>query len=472
MILLTGRVKVPVPAPRHVRVRAPVDSDAGQVLPAVLPFDLGRVAKPPRVEARVPVVWQYATPAVVPDCRVAAVVPVLPIVLARRPPTRNRLIASGSANVSGAAAIHASLAVPYAEQSILVSQSAAIGVSQPAGNTVGVAGSADVRARYTVAATNSIGVSGVASDRVRHTVSASQTVQVSGTGSGVRATYGLAASQTITTSGVGDVRPTVPLSATQDVSASGAASTVPSVGSVNADASNDCEVTGSADVRARYTVDAVNSVSAGGSASRDGITIPLAATQAIAVSETADVRARYTLAATQSVAVSESGVVTPSVAAAQAVATACSADARARYTLAAAGSAAMSQSATVAARYFSQQRMNKSGTDGWNGNQVTGWVSDTTYPATISSSKLVVQGTKQGATINLVAVVSSSTNNNGWIQVYCNNVAVGTQQTFPSTQSTRSLSFTMDVNAGDLLEMRANSSYNGHVYAGTYLEVL
>lgn len=112
---------------------------------------------------------------------------------------------------------------------------------------------------------------------------------------------------------------------------------------------------------------------------------------------------------------------------------------------------------------FTRQRMVKVGTFGRPGNinateKITGWSSDTTYPASITSDSLVVQGS---GTVTLAWSFSGS---GGTTTVRHNGTQVG---------SGRSGSTQIAVTSGDEITGWLTSTYgvNTSVTAGSWIEV-
>ncbi|WIC40228.1 minor tail protein [Gordonia phage Holliday] len=329
MIVLAGRVVTPVPNRPYVFTAVPV-SRVGVVLPAV-PHVRTRLPAVPSVGVKLPSVPRYRT---------------------RRPPTKERLVAGNTMSVSGSAVVHARLGVEFAEQSVQVDQVGKLAVGVNAAGSAVVLGSAVVRALYTVTGTNSIdtGASGVA--RPRHVLAASQAIVTATDGGGARALYALAATQDIVVDQPVVSRPLIEVDAAQGMGVASTASSVPSVGTVNADATQSLLVESVAVVRVRHSVAAVQGIETGESTILDGVRVPLSAIQNVVVSGVGDGRARYSLNASNSLAVADVATPVPSLAAAGSSLVDGTALSRARHTLAASSSAVVDSTATATAAYF------------------------------------------------------------------------------------------------------------------------
>lgn len=329
MIVLAGRVTTPVPNRPYIITGVPV-SRVGTVLPA-RPHVKARLPESPKVRAKLPSAPHYRT---------------------RRPPTKNRLVAGNTTVVSGSAVVHARLGVEFAEQSVQVDQAGKLAVGLGAVSAVGVSGSALVRALYRVDASNAAGVAGSGVARARHTLAASQAIATTTDGGDARALYSLNAAQNIVVVQPVESRPFIDVAATQDITAASAASSVPSAGTVNADATQDIGVDTAAIVRVRHSVAATQSIVSGQSTVLDGLRVPLAASQGVAVVGSGDARALYALAASQAVVTSSAGVVSPSLSAIGTAGVDGSGTSRVRHTLAANSSAAVDSTATASAASY------------------------------------------------------------------------------------------------------------------------
>lgn len=135
----------------------------------------------------------------------------------------------------------------------------------------------------------------------------------------------------------------------QDANADPVASIVPSVGTVEVEATQTAEATATAEVRVRHSVDAVSTAVGETSMTRDRIRVPIDATQAATATPTAQTRARYTLDATQQAAAAQTAKATPVLGATQAATTDSTGTARGRHTINAASSAVASATATAEA---------------------------------------------------------------------------------------------------------------------------
>lgn len=128
---------------------------------------------------------------------------------------------------------------------------------------------------------------------------------------------------------------------------------------------------------------------------------------------------------------------------------------------------------------FTQQRMNKSGNYNSGSNfsleQVTGWVSDGTYPATVTSHKLVVQGS---GTVTITAVLDQQTDDTakpGALKLMHNSsiIATGDMTNYQNRQTITVTATDVDVAEGDTvwLQVQTGSSVAAIVYAGSYIDV-
>ncbi|WNM69739.1 minor tail protein [Gordonia phage Crater] len=329
MIVLAGRVVTPVPNRPYVFTAVPV-SRVGVVLPAV-PHVRTRLPSVPSVGVKLPSVPRFRT---------------------RRPPTKERLVAGNTFTVSGSAVVHARLGVEFAEQSAQVDQAGKLAIGLNAAGAAVVSGTAVVRALYTVTATNSVDTVQSGVSRPRHVLTATQAIVIATDGGGARALYSLAASQDIVVDQPVVSRPLIEVDAAQDIAVVSSASSVPSVGTVNADATQTLAVESVAVVRVRHTVSAVQSIETGESTILDGLRVPLAAAQNVGVSGVGDGRARYTLNASNSVAVTDVATPVPSLTATGSSVVAGTALSRARHILAASSSAVVDSTATATAAYF------------------------------------------------------------------------------------------------------------------------
>lgn len=329
MIVLAGRVTTPVPNRPYIFTGVPV-SRVATVLPGV-PHVKARLPGVPRVGSKLPVAPHYRT---------------------RRPPTKNRLVAGNTTTVTGSAVVHARLGVEFAEQSVQVDQAGKTAVGLGAVSAVGVSGSALVRALYRVDASNTVGVAGSGVARARHTLAASQAIATTTDGGDARALYSLTATQNIVVDQPVESRPFIDVAATQAITAASVASSVPSVGTVNADASQDIGVDSVAIVRVCHTVAATQSIVSGQFTILDGLRVPLAASQGVAVVGSGDARALYTLPASHALVASGAGVVSPSLAASGSVGVDGTGTSRARHTLAASSSAIVDSAATASAASY------------------------------------------------------------------------------------------------------------------------
>lgn len=382
MIVLAGRVTTPVPNRPYIFTGVPV-SRVATVLPGV-PHVKAQLPESPKVRAGLPSAPHYRT---------------------RRPPTKNRLVAGNTTTVSGSAVVHARLGVEFAEQSVQVDQAGKIAVGLGAVSAVGVSGSALVRALYRVDASNAVGVAGSGAARARHTLAASQAIATATDGGDARALYSLTAAQNIVVDQPVESRPFIDVAASQDVGVVSAASSVPSVGTVNADAVQDIGVDSAAIVRVRHAVNATQEIVSGESTVLDGLRVPLAASQGVAVVGAGDdARALYTLTATGAATATGTAAGNPALAAVNTTSASATATARPVHTIAATSSTTTDGSATTTIVTYTRQRMNKSGaftvlTSG--AGAVTGWASDATAPATVSSNRYLVVSTTGVATVTL-----------------------------------------------------------------------
>ncbi|QFP97047.1 hypothetical protein SEA_SUERTE_28 [Gordonia phage Suerte] len=408
MLVLRGRVPTRVPE----RPRQPT------ALPSA------------RVSTPVPESIRHATPLPGPRA-VDTVVPSAPHIPTRRPPTKNRLIAQGSAAVTGSAAVHARLGVEYAENGMLVEGIATVVIGGRASNTTEVSGTAAVRVRHEVAATGSAAVAATAVARARYTRNATQAVDTGDTVASIRATYRLAAAQSVTIDSTVVARPIIAIDAGQSVDVANVASSVPSVGTVSVDAAQSIEASGAAAVRLRHILTATQDVAVSESATRDAIVIPGAGAQTIAVEGAATTRARYSLAASQTVAVAGAARGAPALNAANAVAVSGAATSRPRHTLYAASSAAVSSAATADIVTIKRQRVNlvsevpnPAANGAWG--DIANWASDPAFPATVNANKKMVVVGNGNVNVTVPYRMNTVANTASTIRITVNGVAVAT----------------------------------------------
>lgn len=115
---------------------------------------------------------------------------------------------------------------------------------------------------------------------------------------------------------------------------------------------------------------------------------------------------------------------------------------------------------------FARQRMNKSGQSS-GGNPVPNWTSDATYPATISSHKLVVVGS--GTVTVSVSVTANSFFGGETINLYRNNTSIGSVSV-PAGTNLRTITVTgVSVSAGDLIHVGQSA---GSRIASGYVEII
>ncbi|MCF8590576.1 hypothetical protein [Gordonia liuliyuniae] len=119
---------------------------------------------------------------------------------------------------------------------------------------------------------------------------------------------------------------------------------------------------------------------------------------------------------------------------------------------------------------FNRQRVSKNsnftiGASGWN--LLTGWSSDSTYPATIVGEKLVVQGSG-AATITWSVTQSGSGTQSA--RAYYNGVAVGAEFGTGTGGGTRTT--TREVSAGDEIYVMVTGVFTSVAAAGTYIDVV
>ena len=447
MILLSGRV--PTRVPESLRVTTAVPD--------------------PRVTTAVPTGPRVAT--AVPNPHLPTRVPSAPHIPTRRPPTKERLVARGSATVTGVARLHVRMAVEYAEQGIAITQATNVGVAQKVRGTCDVSGTADVWTRYAVDATQAVSVVGQGTPRDRRTLDAFQGAAVYGDGGAPHVTHMLDATQTVDTDTTVDFRPIVPLAATGDVTTDGAGM-LGLAGSVVVYATQSIDTTSTATARLRYSIAAGNSADTTQTTTRDGITIPTVAAQAIDTAGQATTRPRHTVTALGSGVAAGTSVAGVKVAALGSATTTGSASPRGRYTVSGSGSAATTGAADVLARTFSRQRMNKVGNFTPPQNvtaTVTGWSSDATAPATITNKQLVVQGSAPSATIT-VNIVAGSGGSNVPLRVMHGATLLETVQV-----STTSIvkTYTRAVTAGDTLYIQTAAGFGSYrsINKGTYIDV-
>ncbi|WP_074847995.1 hypothetical protein [Gordonia westfalica] len=359
--------------------------------------------------------------------------------------------------VTAAGVVYARLCVDYAEQSVQVGQSGKLGVGIAGTGSGVVAGVGVVRARYTLTATNTITTDTSSDGRARYTLDATQATTVTPAAS-TATLYTLTATQDITITQPVVTRPRIELDAAQDMVVAPTASSVPSVGSVNADASQTFEVTSVAVVRVRHTISATQTTTVGQATELGGLRVPLAASQTVAADQTGTARARYTLAALQTINVADTADLRPQLAAANTVTVTGTATSRPRHTLTGTNSAATSSAATATLVTFTRQRMQ-------NGSvsnsflpyvQVTGFTSDPTYPATVTNNALVVKGAGN-------VTLTWSATGNGNIKIQRNGVDVG------SVGLTGTVSLT--VAAGDQLTMWHASNGGPQSVSGCWINI-
>lgn len=119
---------------------------------------------------------------------------------------------------------------------------------------------------------------------------------------------------------------------------------------------------------------------------------------------------------------------------------------------------------------FSRQRMIKVGAHKVGGavGKVLGWASDSTYPATVTSDSLIVQGS--GACMIAAQVSETHSLGNAEFTLRRNGVVIATQL---NTGSLTAFSVAQTVAAGDTIELYAKVSPSGTINAAnTYVEVI
>ena len=123
-------------------------------------------------------------------------------------------------------------------------------------------------------------------------------------------------------------------------------------------------------------------------------------------------------------------------------------------------------------RSFARQKMNKNGGYATDNGTVTNWTSDSTYPATITSNQLVVQGSGT-ATPKAVVVVTGWGGGTAQVALHHNGVSIGSftingSTTFTISPAARAFA------AGDTLDLRVTNGFGrftGTITTGTYVEI-
>ena len=122
---------------------------------------------------------------------------------------------------------------------------------------------------------------------------------------------------------------------------------------------------------------------------------------------------------------------------------------------------------------FLRQKMNKTGNTTAAANPVTGWTSDATYPATITSNKLQIVGSGT-ITITASANVATTWQAASTVTLYRNGVAIGSQ-TWATLTSATTKTITVpgvSVAAGDLIHIGITGSGMTLAATNTYIEVV
>lgn len=126
---------------------------------------------------------------------------------------------------------------------------------------------------------------------------------------------------------------------------------------------------------------------------------------------------------------------------------------------------------------LARQRMNKSGSQSvpsTSVTQITSWTADATYPATISSNQMTVQGS--GA-CTVTASVGYSVNYGAaaTLYLYRNGASVADVSCAAGSSGTKTLTWTGTASAGDTFDVRGKagtSLVSITVTAATYLELV
>ncbi|MBM7280385.1 hypothetical protein JTZ10_21810 [Gordonia rubripertincta] len=390
--------------------------------------------------------------------------PAAPHYRTRRPRTKERLMATGTLEVSGSVTVHARLGVEFAEQTIQTGQSASVSFGAPASASGVVSGSCVVRARYTLSATSGADVVSDSDAREHYDLEALQDATINGSvDTGM--SYSLPATQNINTTHTIDARPTIKVAAAQSFGVAPTAGTVPSVGSVNADATQSFDVDSAANVRARYPVDASQSIVTGDSTVLGGIHIPVTATQTATMSQSAAADVRYTYAATQAIGTASFGLLAASLAAASSTAVTGSGTTRPRHTVDADSSATSTSTATTNVVTIKRQRVNlisevfnPAANNVWG--DIANWASDPTFPATVNAGKkmVVTGGGTVTATINYR--MNTVANTASTVRLTVNGVAVAT---FPDRLNDGDFvdTATITVVAGDVIDLQFKRTVTG-----------
>ena len=122
---------------------------------------------------------------------------------------------------------------------------------------------------------------------------------------------------------------------------------------------------------------------------------------------------------------------------------------------------------------FARQRMVKNGDTTMTSSVsiIPNWLSHSTSPATISTHRLVVQGSKADATVTFSGNTSASVNGET-LRLFRNGVQVASSLMSAGTGSPVTVSWSGSVVDGDLFDLRGSSVYNSRVLSGSYLEVV
>ena len=137
-----------------------------------------------------------------------------------------------------------------------------------------------------------------------------------------------------------------------------------------------------------------------------------------------------------------------------------------------AGRGAITVTGVTQALSFARQRVNKNGGYVTDNGPVTGWTSDSTYPATITSNQLVVQGSGT-ATPKAVVVVTGWNGGAAQVALHHNGVSIGSITINGSTTFTISPAARAFAD-GDKLDLRVTNGFGsitGTITTGTYVEV-
>lgn len=128
----------------------------------------------------------------------------------------------------------------------------------------------------------------------------------------------------------------------------------------------------------------------------------------------------------------------------------------------------------VITKYFSRQRMNKSGnydppTSGYA--RMTGWTSDVTYPATIDTNRLQVVGAGD-VTVRFAVNWDTAFSASGTVKIRKNGSEIYSAS-IPGTDGVYTYTVAQSVVAGDFIEVSVTDPGSGPTVlaAGTYLEI-